>query len=151
MSDMSAYGGSVYVAQIDAPARPQLAVEIDVDACIIGAGLAGLTVARELARRGWSVAVLEARRIAWNASGRNTGFVLPGFAAEEDAIIERVGLDHITSRLLDDPDAVPAYAERFRFSQRFTQNDPWAKRVAGEDREQHAPMASFKPQVEEPA
>ena len=94
MSDMSAYGGSVYAAQIDAPARPQLAVEIDVDACIIGAGLAGLTVARELARRGWSVAVLEARRIAWNASGRNTGFVLPGFAAEEDAIIERVGLDH---------------------------------------------------------
>ena len=93
MSDKSAYGGSVYAAQIDAPARPQLAVEIDVDACIIGAGLAGLTVARELARRGWSVAVLEARRIAWNASGRNTGFVLPGFAAEEDAIIERVGLD----------------------------------------------------------
>lgn len=94
MSDMSAYGGSIYAAQADAPVRPQLAVEIDVDACIIGAGLAGLTVARELARRGWSVAVLEARRIAWNASGRNTGFVLPGFAAEEEAIIERVGPDH---------------------------------------------------------
>ena len=42
MSDMSAYGGSVYAAQIDAPARPQLAVEIDVDACIIGAGLAAI-------------------------------------------------------------------------------------------------------------
>ncbi len=34
-------------------------------------GLAGLTTAREIARRGWSVAVLEAHRIAWNASGRN--------------------------------------------------------------------------------
>ena len=63
--------------------------------------------------------------------------------------IERVGLDHIKSRLLDNPDAVPAYAERFRFSQRFTQDDPWAKRVAGEDREQHAPLASFQPRVEE--
>jgi glycine/D-amino acid oxidase-like deaminating enzyme len=94
MRDMTAYGGSIYAAQIDAPARPQLTIEIDVDVCVIGAGLAGLTTARELARRGWSVAVLEARRVAWNASGRNTGFVLPGFAADEKAITERVGADH---------------------------------------------------------
>jgi glycine/D-amino acid oxidase-like deaminating enzyme len=94
MRDMTAYGGSIYAAQIDAPARPQLTIEIDVDVCVIGAGLAGLTTARELARRGWSVAVLEARRVAWNASGRNTGFVLPGFAADEESIIERVGADH---------------------------------------------------------
>jgi glycine/D-amino acid oxidase-like deaminating enzyme len=66
---------------------------IDVDVCVVGAGLAGLTAARELARRGWSVAVLEARDIAWNASGRNTGFVLPGFACDMDKVIKRVGLD----------------------------------------------------------
>ena len=35
---------------------------------IIGAGLAGLTTAREIARRGWSVAVLEGHRIASSAS-----------------------------------------------------------------------------------
>ena len=64
-----------------APARPALSQDIDVDVCVIGAGLAGLTTALEVARRGWSVAVLEARRVAWNASGRNTGFVLPGFCA----------------------------------------------------------------------
>ncbi len=63
--------------------------------------------------------------------------------------IERVGLDHIKSRLLDDPSAIPAYAERFRFSQRFTQDDPWAARVKGAEREQHAPMAAFQPRVEE--
>ena len=57
------------------------------EVCIIGAGLAGLTTARELALRGWSVAVIEARRIAWNASGRNTGFVLPGFAQDMDAVV----------------------------------------------------------------
>jgi glycine/D-amino acid oxidase-like deaminating enzyme len=94
MSGMSVYGGSIYAARMEAPARPPLTVEIDVDACVIGGGLAGLTTARELARRGWSVALLESQRIGWNASGRNTGFVLPGFAAADDAIVERVGLEH---------------------------------------------------------
>ena len=66
--------------------------DLDVDVCVIGAGLAGLTVAREVARRGWSVAVLEAQRVAGGASGRNGGFVSPGFAERIDAIVERVGL-----------------------------------------------------------
>jgi gamma-glutamylputrescine oxidase len=74
--------------------RPRLAFDIDVDVCVIGGGLAGLTTAREVARRGWSVAVLEARHLAWSASGRNAGFVLPGFGAEIDQVIARVGLDH---------------------------------------------------------
>jgi gamma-glutamylputrescine oxidase len=73
--------------------RPRLTFDLDVDVCVIGAGLAGLTVAREVARRGWSVAVLEARRVAWNASGRNCGFVLPGFGADVRHVVERVGLD----------------------------------------------------------
>ena len=42
------------------PDRPRLNLDLDVDVCVIGAGLAGLTVAREIAQRGWSVAVLEA-------------------------------------------------------------------------------------------
>ncbi len=74
--------------------RPRLGVELDVDVCIVGAGLAGLTAAREIALRGWSVAVLEAGRIAGAASGRNTGFVIPGFAADPETIVARVGLDH---------------------------------------------------------
>jgi glycine/D-amino acid oxidase-like deaminating enzyme len=61
---------------------------------VVGAGLAGLTVAREIAQRGWSVAVLEAGEVAWAASGRNLGFVLPGFAEDIRGIIERIGLDH---------------------------------------------------------
>ncbi len=74
--------------------RPRLTFDLDVDVCIIGAGLAGLTTAREVARRGWSVAVIEANRIGWAASGRNTGFVLPGFSEDIDDIVGRIGLDH---------------------------------------------------------
>ena len=88
----SIYGSSWYAAtMVAAPERVPLVYDLDVDVCVIGGGLAGLTTARELARRGWSVAVLEARRVAWNASGRNVGFVAPGFAERLDRIIERVG------------------------------------------------------------
>jgi gamma-glutamylputrescine oxidase len=73
--------------------RGRLNFDLDVDLCVIGAGLAGLTVAREVAMRGWSVAVLEANRVGWAASGLNSGFVLPGFAEDVRDIIERVGLD----------------------------------------------------------
>ncbi|MGN6572707.1 MAG: NAD(P)/FAD-dependent oxidoreductase [Pseudolabrys sp.] len=80
--------------RLDAPERGRLNFDLDVDVCVIGGGLAGLTVAREVAERGWSVAVLEAGRVAWSASGRNSGFVLPGFAEDVNGMIERVGLDH---------------------------------------------------------
>jgi gamma-glutamylputrescine oxidase len=74
------------------PPRTPLNYDLDVDVCVIGGGLAGLTAAREVARRGWSVAVVEARRVAWNASGRNSGFVSPGYSAQIEKIVERIGL-----------------------------------------------------------
>ena len=80
--------------RVASPQRPRLNFDLDVDVCVIGAGLAGLTVAREVAKRGWSVAVLEAGRVAGAASGRNTGFVLPGFQEDIESMIERIGLDH---------------------------------------------------------
>src|ERR1700728_1695477 len=90
--DTRSYGRSWYAATMaEAPQRARLGTDLDVEVCVIGGGLAGLTVSRELARRGWSVALLEAERIAGSASGRNTGFVLPGFAAEPDSLIARVG------------------------------------------------------------
>jgi nitrite reductase (NADH) large subunit len=59
--------------------------------------------------------------------------------------IERVGLAYIQSRLLPDAAARADLAERFRISQSFSQDDPWAARVAGAEREIHAPMARFQP------
>lgn len=93
--DPAIYGASWFAATA-AGARPRgrLAIDLDVDICVVGGGLAGLTIAREAARRGWSAAVLEGRRVAWNASGRNTGFVLPGFSLDIGRLVARVGLDH---------------------------------------------------------
>ncbi|MEZ0170104.1 NAD(P)/FAD-dependent oxidoreductase [Microvirga sp. TS319] len=74
--------------------RPLLEGGIKVDVCVVGGGLAGLTAALELARKGRKVCVLEANRIAWGASGRNGGFVSPGWAARYKNIRRMVGEDH---------------------------------------------------------
>ena len=73
-------------------ARPSLDYVAEADVCIIGAGLAGLHVALEVARKGWSVVVLEAGTIATGASGRNAGFVHEGFAITPDRLEAMVGL-----------------------------------------------------------
>jgi len=59
--------------------------------------------------------------------------------------IERVGLDHVKAGLFDDPDAVRKLAARFHYSQQFMQDDPWAKRAAGEDAELHQHLAEVRP------
>jgi glycine/D-amino acid oxidase-like deaminating enzyme len=75
-----------------APVRSRLSFDLDVDICVVGAGLAGLTVALEAARMGASVAVLEGRQVGWNASGHQLGTVMPGYSLPVGDLIERVGL-----------------------------------------------------------
>jgi glycine/D-amino acid oxidase-like deaminating enzyme len=78
---------------IPGEARPRLTFDLDVDVCVVGGGIAGLTVAIEAAKRGASVAVLESRQLAWSASGYNIGTVTPGFGGEVTDLIARVGSD----------------------------------------------------------
>src|SRR5690242_10438363 len=80
---------------LDAAARDRarLSFDLDVDICVVGAGLAGLTVALEAARLGASVAVLEGRHVGWNASGNQLGTVMPGYSLPIGELIERVGLE----------------------------------------------------------
>src|ERR1700682_559490 len=89
----SEFGATWYSAVTPLPGpRTALNYDLDVDVCVIGGGLAGLTGAREVVRRAWSWARVEARRLAGTASGRNSGFVLPGFPARIEKIVERIGL-----------------------------------------------------------
>lgn len=76
------------------PARPRLTFNLDVDICVVGGGLAGLTAAREAAKKGASVVVLEGQRVGWNASGNNLGTVMPGFGVPIADIIDRIGYDN---------------------------------------------------------
>jgi glycine/D-amino acid oxidase-like deaminating enzyme len=70
---------SVWLAGVEFPSTPtDLALPARSDVVIIGAGITGLAAARVLARRGLSVAVLEAQSIGWGASSRNGGMVLTG-------------------------------------------------------------------------
>jgi glycine/D-amino acid oxidase-like deaminating enzyme len=94
MAAAAAYGETWFTANGGAiEPRGALTYDVDVDVCVIGGGLAGLTIALETARKGWSVAVLERERLAWNASSRNTGFVRPGFAQGAETLVARVGAD----------------------------------------------------------
>lgn len=95
MADQEGYGSSWQAATMAPIAEHgRLTDDLDADICVIGGGFAGLTAACEIARGGWSVVLLEAERLGSAASGRNTGFALPGFGEDLQKIIERVGPDH---------------------------------------------------------
>ena len=64
---------------------------IEADVCVVGGGFAGLSAAIELADRGYSVVVLEAKQIGWGASGRNGGQIIAGLACEQSVIEKTLG------------------------------------------------------------
>ena len=61
------------------------------DVVVIGGGYTGINAARELARRGVAVTLLEARTLGWGASTRNGGIVHPGYKWGPTELIERHG------------------------------------------------------------
>ncbi len=82
------------------PGYPVLDQELDADVVVVGAGLAGSSLALHLAEAGVSVVVLEARQPGWGASGRNAGHVLP--TLKDVALFERF------------PDGGKAFLDLFR-------------------------------------
>ena len=62
-----------------------------VDAAIVGGGFTGTSAALALAKRGASVVVLEAGRIAGQASGRNGGHCSNGVAHDYEGLVRRFG------------------------------------------------------------
>jgi nitrite reductase (NADH) large subunit len=55
----------------------------------------------------------------------------------------RVGTDEIRRQVLDDRERRAAYHDRFVFSQKFAQVDPWSERVSGKDKHEFQPMAAL--------
>ena len=75
------------------PSQPRLQGRERVDVAILGGGLTGLSAALELTQRGLKVAIIEAHRVGWGASGRNGGQVIFGYGCDQAKITSLVGLD----------------------------------------------------------
>jgi nitrite reductase (NADH) large subunit len=55
---------------------------------------------------------------------------------------KRIGLDEIRRQIMDDAEKRQGYFDRFVFSQKFAQVDPWEERVSGKDKHEFRPMAT---------
>ncbi|MGH6719861.1 MAG: NAD(P)/FAD-dependent oxidoreductase, partial [Alphaproteobacteria bacterium] len=102
-----------------APPRPALEGVQRAEVCVIGGGLAGVNAALGLAERGRDVALIEAKRIGFGASGRNGGFLNAGFALPGRRLVARIGLERTRRLYAMTQDAVALVAarvERYRIA-----------------------------------
>jgi gamma-glutamylputrescine oxidase len=85
---------SYYAATAHAsPGHPVVAGDSAFDVCVVGAGITGCATALELAERGYKVALVEAERVGWGASGRSGGQAIFGFGTDMGKIAGQVGPD----------------------------------------------------------
>ena len=76
--------GSYYAASVnEVTDYPVLEGAKSADVCVVGTGFTGTATALSLAERGYSVALVEANRVGWGASGRNGGQVINGMSGIE--------------------------------------------------------------------
>jgi gamma-glutamylputrescine oxidase len=86
------YPSTYYAATLTHDGRwPRLVGHHEAEVCVIGGGLAGVATALALAEQRRSVVLLEACRVGWGASGRNGGFVSPGYPASMLSLNKRLG------------------------------------------------------------
>ena len=106
---------SYYRASANAmPERPALAADLSADVCVIGAGFTGVNTAIELAQRGLSVILLEARRIGWGASGRNGGQLIRGIGHDVSGFAKYVGEEGVRYLERAGIESVALVGERIR-------------------------------------
>lgn len=81
------YPTSYYAATANsANDRPELQENKQVDVCVIGAGYTGLSTALFLLENGFSVVVLEAKKVGFGASGRNGGQIVNSYSRDLDSV-----------------------------------------------------------------
>jgi nitrite reductase (NADH) large subunit len=56
---------------------------------------------------------------------------------------KRIGYDEVRRQIMEDDQKRRAYYDRFVFSQKFAQVDPWSERVSGEHKHEFKPMATI--------
>jgi gamma-glutamylputrescine oxidase len=96
-----AHPASYYAASAAAqPARPTLRGRQNADICVVGGGYTGLNAALRARALGYSVVVLEAKRVGWGASGRNGGQVIWGQRQDQTMLETFAG--HETAKALWD-------------------------------------------------
>lgn len=72
---------SYYAASVnEVTDYPVLEGAKSADICVVGAGFTGVSTALTLAERGFSVALVEANRVGWGATGRNGGQIINGIS-----------------------------------------------------------------------
>ncbi len=91
---------SYYAATVPQSERPPLRGETQVDVAVLGGGMAGCSAALHLAKRGYRVALLEARFVGYGASGRSGGQTIFGLAVGQQRLTAEVGRDD-ARRLFD--------------------------------------------------
>jgi gamma-glutamylputrescine oxidase len=74
--------------------------ELRADVVVLGGGIAGCSAALHLAKRGFRVALLEARAVGYGASGRSGGQTIFGLAVSQRSLAAKVGRDD-ARRLFD--------------------------------------------------
>lgn len=94
------------------PEHPPLTGDLTADVCVVGGGFTGVNTAIELAQRGLSVILLEARRIGWGASGRNGGQLIRGIGHEVEGFARYVGQDGVKYLQRAGIESVEVVAER---------------------------------------
>ena len=88
----ASYTETYYTASTALPEPfPALAGTVTADVCVVGGGIAGCSAALELAQRGYRVALLEAQRVGWGASGRGGGQAIHGLAIDQEKLESLVG------------------------------------------------------------
>ncbi|WP_295478510.1 FAD-binding oxidoreductase [uncultured Pseudomonas sp.] len=110
---MPAHAASYYAASSHPqPDFPSLQGAHTADVCVVGGGFSGLNTAIELAERGLSVILLEARRIGWGASGRNGGQLIRGVGHGVEQFAPVIGSEGVRQLKLMGLEAVEIVRQR---------------------------------------
>src|SRR5829696_9107707 len=85
--------GSYWNATATAPDFPQIAANVSVEIAIIGGGIVGVTTARLLKDLGVTVAVIEARKVGRQVTGKSTAKVTSQHSVIYQTLQQKFGED----------------------------------------------------------